>query len=180
VYNDLGAFNAASKRFQEVITLEPTNVEAYQRLGAALTQNGKYDQAVTALQRAVQLKSDDALTYYNLGVALQRDKQYPEAIAQYQQAILLNPNLAEAVYNRGIALVQSQQRDQGISALLEARRLFNQQGKLNKVNEVDQYVQKLAEQPTMILPVVEPTLPPVTQPQQPLFPSTTPMNPTRF
>jgi hypothetical protein len=61
----------------------------------------------------------------------------------------------------GTAMVQSQRRDEGISLLAQARQLFSQQGKFNKVNEVDQYVQKLAEQPTIIPAVTQPTQPAV-------------------
>jgi hypothetical protein len=90
--------------------------------------------------------------------------------------------MSEAFYNMGIAMVQSGRRDEGISLLLQARKMFSQEGKTNKFTEVDQYVQKLAEQPTTIPPVIQPTLPARTQdqpsnlPQQPSERQTQPSN----
>jgi tetratricopeptide (TPR) repeat protein len=125
---------------------------------------------------------------YNLGVGLQQLKQYPEALVQYQQAILLNPNMPDAFFNLGVTLEQAQRRDEAMSFLLQAKSLYSFQGNLPKVDEIDQYMQKLAAQPTipgLTQPVQGPTMvpprpltqPPTMAPQQPNSPRLTPLTP---
>jgi len=112
-------------------------------LGAALIKNGEYEDAIAALERAISLDPYDSLAHYNLAVALHRNQQYEEAISEYQQAILLNPKLSLAFYNMGIALQQVGRGQEAVSFLLEARNLFIEEGNLEKIDAVDQYLTQL-------------------------------------
>jgi hypothetical protein len=73
----------------------------------------------------------------------------------------------------GVALGLSQQRDEAFRFLQEARKLFVSEGNQQKINQVDQYVQQLANQP-IVPALTQPTQPAVEQRQ----PSNSPFLPT--
>jgi tetratricopeptide (TPR) repeat protein len=78
-----------------------------------------------------------------LGVALQRQGQLAQAIAAYQQAIVIDPTLADAFYNLGVSLQQTGRREEAIPFLTQAKSLFNQQGNVDKIDQLNQFLQQI-------------------------------------
>jgi len=83
-------------------------------LGAALQEEGRFDEAVEHYRRALAFKADYAPAYSNMGTALRAKGQLPEAIATYQQALALRPDYPEAHYNLANALVDQGKLDDAI------------------------------------------------------------------
>lgn len=88
--------------WRDVIRLEPSYLEAYERLGENLylqsfDQQSKLDQAAEVYRQAIQRYPDVAKSYYNLGRVLLAQQNLPEAIAFYHQAIRLEPRYAMQV-----------------------------------------------------------------------------------
>ena len=69
--------------------------------GAANSNLGKYDEAISDLNEAIRLNPNLAGLYMVRGVAHGNLGKYDEAISDLNEAIRLNPNLAEAYLTRG-------------------------------------------------------------------------------
>ncbi len=85
---------AAERRFREAIRLDPTHHEARVRLGLALIQLGRLEDAVPHLRRALPSISGAKLSYVArmlLGQAEEGLGREPEAEALYKEAAALYP-----------------------------------------------------------------------------------------
>jgi len=65
--NNLDKPKEAEESFKKTIRLSPNDGNAYYGLGAALSKEGNYDQAITQLKKALSLNKDSAATMYELG-----------------------------------------------------------------------------------------------------------------
>jgi len=83
-------------------------------LGAALQEEGRFDEAIEHYRRALAFKADYAPAYSNMGTALRAKGQLPEAIATYQHALALRPDYPEAHYNLANALFDQGKLDDAI------------------------------------------------------------------
>lgn len=84
------------------IPSEETAEQHYQR-GVALTEKGRYEQAISEFTKAIEMDSTYSDAYSGRGRAYCRKGDCSSAIADYTQAIELDPNSAAAYCGRGIA-----------------------------------------------------------------------------
>lgn len=96
--------DGAIATYQEQLSVDPNNFEAYNYLGLTLYDSGHLSEAIAAYQLAVQANPDFADAYNNLGVALYDLGRIPEAIAAYQQVLDINPQHGSAQNNLDLAL----------------------------------------------------------------------------
>ncbi len=73
-------------------------------LGAALSDQSRFSDAVVSYQQALALDPNYAEAHTNLGATYRSQGLMNEARACHERAIALNPNFAAAHYNLGIAL----------------------------------------------------------------------------
>ena len=71
--------------------------------GTALSNLGRFEEALAACDRALALDPNDA-SWNNKGNALNDLGRYEEALAAYDRALALDPNVAMAWNNKGGAL----------------------------------------------------------------------------
>jgi tetratricopeptide (TPR) repeat protein len=79
---------------------------AYNNLGAALADQGRFSEAIVEYQGSLRINPDNVEADNNLGTALVRLGRVPEAIGYWEQALQIKPDYAEAHNNLGIALAQ--------------------------------------------------------------------------
>lgn len=79
-----------------------------------MSDEGKYEDAITMFELAVIHDQNCSFAYGNWGEALYRLTRYDDAIVKYQKAINLNP-LASTYYNMGIAYQDKQDYDNAIN-----------------------------------------------------------------
>lgn len=91
------------------IQANPTDSEAYDRLGLTLYGQGYLSEAIAAYQQALRINPSLAEAHNHLGLALYQQGNVREAIRAYSRAIQLNPMLKEARQNLDVAL-----RKQGV------------------------------------------------------------------
>jgi tetratricopeptide (TPR) repeat protein len=72
--------------------------------GDALSDQGRYEEALQAYEEAIKNNPNDAGAWNNKGVALNNLIRYDEALLAYENAIKIDPQYAEAWNNKGIVL----------------------------------------------------------------------------
>ena len=77
------------RMWRDVVRLCPNNYRGHDRLGVALLQQEKVDEAIKHHRRALKLEPAHVQGYYNLGVALAKKGLLDEAAASYRRAIRL-------------------------------------------------------------------------------------------
>jgi tetratricopeptide (TPR) repeat protein len=97
----------------------------FTRVGAALRQNGRHDDAVPMFQRAAELKpSAKAYTYW--GMALRDSKHYEDAKQVFAKAIAADPNLANGYNQLGLLYLDQQEWDAAAAQFTRAIKLSPQ------------------------------------------------------
>ena len=69
------------------------DAEAYCGRGAAYSENGSYDKAISDYNKAIEINPKLARAFYDRGVAHYRKGAHHLAIADYARAIEMNPKL---------------------------------------------------------------------------------------
>jgi tetratricopeptide (TPR) repeat protein/TolB-like protein len=87
-----GFYEQAEAEFQRAIELEPSNGDAYRRLGHVYEQANQMDQALAALKKAEEVDPNYFKVYQDLGAHYAQLGNYPEAIRQYKKCVQLAPD----------------------------------------------------------------------------------------
>src|SRR5262245_44414830 len=90
-----GQLVAAEACYRQVLAAQPNLAEVHFRLGDALMDQGKFDEAVAAYRCAIGFKSNYAEAHSNPGNALVAQGKLDQAIAAYRRGIALNARVAE-------------------------------------------------------------------------------------
>ncbi len=85
-YQSNGQLNRAAALYQEVLHIDPTNVDAQNDLGVALEQQRKRTEAEAAYRRAVALDPFSSTAHLNLGLLLRGMNRASEASQEFYQA----------------------------------------------------------------------------------------------
>jgi len=96
--------------YDEVIQLNPNDVDAYKYRGIAYFIKGDYDQAISDFTQILQFRpSDDNaysnryIAYYNRGITYISKGRYDLAIKDFNITLKHNQNDIDALYNREVA-----------------------------------------------------------------------------
>ena len=89
--------------YSEAIRLNPNFVDAFINRGAARSDKGDLEGAISDYDEAIRLKPDDDDAFINRGSARQDKGDLEGAISDFDEAIRLKPDYADAFYNRGVA-----------------------------------------------------------------------------
>ena len=84
--------------------VESNYAAAYNYIGDALRQNGRFDDAIISYQKALTIKPRVAEVYFNMGCAFQKKDAFNQALVCYRQAISIKPDYAKAHNNIGSVL----------------------------------------------------------------------------
>ncbi len=100
--------------FQHTVEVTENNSVAHFNLGAALSKEENFTQALTHYTQALLLEPSNSKIYSNMGTALARTGKIDEAIIAFKKAILLSPDYADAYLNLANALAQTEDVDAAI------------------------------------------------------------------
>lgn len=103
-----------------LLSINPTNAEAYFYRGIALHKVGRLQEAAESYFQAIKLCPSAAVAHSNLGVVLNELKLPEKAIASLERALALDVNLAVAHNNKGIAFVQMGLLESAVAAYDQA------------------------------------------------------------
>ena len=99
------------------------NFTAEDSFGAALSAEGRTDEAIGHFTEAIRINPDFPYAHNNLGVELRKQHRVDEAIAQYADAVRLKPDFAEAHNNLGNALAEANRLEEAVTQYADAVRL---------------------------------------------------------
>ena len=102
------------ENYKKALQINPNHTDAYNNMGMALYNQGKFAEAVKNYQQAIRLEPDFADAHYNLGNALKQNGEVKKAIESYKTSLAINPNDADVLLNYGNALKAYGNFDQAI------------------------------------------------------------------
>jgi tetratricopeptide (TPR) repeat protein len=88
----------------EEISLDAYAAEDWLRRGDALTDEGRYADALASYDRALEMEPDFAEAWDGKGDALMMTGSYDKAVRSYERALSIDPASAESWYHKGNAL----------------------------------------------------------------------------
>ena len=91
----------ASKAYNSVLVLEPSNLIALNNLASLLNVSGEYEKAKLLLNRALHIKPDYIDALNNLGISMKLSKEFNEAVKIFEKIISLKPDFTKALINLG-------------------------------------------------------------------------------
>jgi len=97
----------ALEAYEAAVASDPYNSIAWNKLGIAHMNTGRYQDAVTAFEKALAIDPFYPEAWNNKGDSLVKLGEYEAAISAYNQALLLNPNDLYALLRKGISLQES-------------------------------------------------------------------------
>lgn len=114
----------AESLFRQAISATSNNYLAYNNLGAALSRQGRQQEAIPCFEKALSLRPDYIEALFNKGAALAGQGQYAEALPMYGRVLALNPNFAEAHNNAAIVYARMGNLDKAIMHFREAIKIY--------------------------------------------------------
>ena len=119
-----GQWQQAEQIYQQVLDVDPHQLDALLLLGVIAYQTGRSQQAVDYLQTALRVKPDFAEALNYLGMALQAQGRVAEAVQCYEQALRVRPDFAEAHNNLAIVLRRQGKLAEAVDHLQHTLRLM--------------------------------------------------------
>ena len=113
----------ATTLFSRALAVTEDNWLAHNNLAAALSAQGKQDEAIAHLRESLRIRPDYRDARYNLGVAWARSGKPVEAIEQLEQARRIGPDTAKIENNLAGAFAATGRIDQAVEHLRQALRL---------------------------------------------------------
>jgi len=109
--------------FQRALTLDSSNVDAYNALGNTQLQLSKTDDAIATFKKLVAMKPFDTDAATSLGNAYAQAKKWTDAATQYKKAASLDPNNTTAIYSAGQSDLQNNKLNEALDAFQKIIRL---------------------------------------------------------
>ncbi len=111
------------ERLRDLVRRSPETPDFQSRLGAALLDSGKLEEASSHLAEALRLDPELVEAHVDLGRVLARQRKLEEAIPHFTEALRLDPDMPEAHFSMGHALAEQHQLDTALGHFAEAVRL---------------------------------------------------------
>jgi Flp pilus assembly protein TadD len=118
-----GRLEEATAIYQDIVTKEPDNADAWHLLGIIAHQAERPDAAEKMILRAISLRPEQANYYINLSAVLRKAERRDEATNCLWRAVALAPNDAGAHADLAELLQAAGANDKAKAALLKAIRL---------------------------------------------------------
>jgi serine/threonine-protein kinase len=155
---ELGDYQAALEAFTQALSLDPNNIEAYNRRSTVRSALGDYQGAIDdlkqvsnlSLSRELYLPSTPVTTielttkdYYQRGVDKLQNGDFQGAIADFDRVLEMDTKEATAFTCRGFAYRRLGNDEKAVEDLEAAARLFYEQGDIQSSQEIVETLKKL-------------------------------------
>jgi tetratricopeptide (TPR) repeat protein len=115
-------FAEAAGCFQQVVNLDPSQVEGHISLGNAMMFQGRFVEAAACYRQALALEPLHSHAYVNLGSALMNLDLFADAVASFREALRINPQHAPGYNSLGKALLSRGLNDEAEACFRQATR----------------------------------------------------------
>jgi tetratricopeptide (TPR) repeat protein len=97
IYLQAGMSAEAEKLLMESLHEDPENLQLYNRLGIALRQQQKHQEALDCYQKALKVDPKSDKIYFNLGILYFDLGDKDKSLEAFKKALKLRPNFPEAL-----------------------------------------------------------------------------------
>ncbi len=111
-----GQMSKTERACRKMLQTYPQALVVINVLGAVLTIQMKFHEAVESFEKVIQLNPDSTETYLNLATALKELGRPHDAVKNCRKAIQLKPDFAEAYFVLGTALQDLEQTREAIKS----------------------------------------------------------------
>ena len=122
-WNQCGYWTNSFTLFSHALWATKNNYLAHNKIGLALDEKGRNNEAIYHYNKAIHIKPDYAFAYNNRGISYSELGQYQQAIKDFNKAISIRPTYVDAYNNRGINYGNFGQYQQAIEDYNKAIRL---------------------------------------------------------
>lgn len=102
-----GRVGDAEAIYRQILTRQPDNRDAIEKLGFIARAAGRGEEAVALMTRLAQMLPDEAAVHVNLGNTLNELGRADEALGHLRRAVELKPDMAHANFSYGSALLNT-------------------------------------------------------------------------
>ena len=99
----LGSSDKGIKIFEELLSVDPNNADAYNQIGYFYGYRGDYEKAVEAFKRYQFIAADTANPFDSLGEVQAYSGHYPEALENLNRALAIKPDFVESIAHIAVA-----------------------------------------------------------------------------
>jgi cytochrome c-type biogenesis protein CcmH/NrfG len=90
---------------EKEVSLDPTNVEAWEHLGNLYFDAGEAGKAVNAYNKALAINPKSTSVLVDCGVMYRELKEYDKALEYFRKALDIDPKHQHALFNSGVVLM---------------------------------------------------------------------------
>ena len=121
----IGKLDQAVQAFEQIISLNPNQANAYFNMGNALKDQGKLEEAIVAYNKALAIKPDYEAALNNVVVALKNlgktgEKRLKKVLETYNKAQALKAENSNSYFSRALALQEQGKLEEAIDAYNKA------------------------------------------------------------
>ena len=102
-HHQAGRLQQAQQHYEEVLRVDPQNVDGLHLLGVVLNQQGNHARAIESIRAALQLQPDSPVFLTNLAAVHSSAGNHAEAAAYCQKALQVEPGNLKAHFDLGCA-----------------------------------------------------------------------------
>ena len=119
----LGYWENQRRLWRHAAEVTEDNYVAYNMIGAALADEGRYDEAIEYYRRSLQIQPDYAYALNNLGIALSNQGKIDAAVAQFRETVRVGGNRPDFLRNLGLALVKQGNTEEAMARFADVLRM---------------------------------------------------------
>ncbi|WP_440633511.1 tetratricopeptide repeat protein [Candidatus Pelagibacter sp. HIMB1485] len=114
-YNEQKLEQSKSK-YEEIIELDPLNLQSHNNLGLIHKQIGNFDEAIKLFNRAIKIDASYQNAYNNLGIVFLEKGNFYNAIDNFKKLISINSHQFAAYCNLGLCYEKINEAEKAIHA----------------------------------------------------------------
>ena len=120
---NLGNYKKALILLEQVLVVDPRNVDALIKKGNILGKFGKFVDAIKTYDMVLEIEPQNILALINKGLALHYLEDYNLAISCYKMVLEVKPTSSIALYNMASSLIKAGKTNEGLDALQKSIKL---------------------------------------------------------
>lgn len=113
----LGMKRRAREVYEQIVALDPSDVEARSTLGNMAMEAGDRQGAIAAFRKLLEVAPDDSSGWFNLGFIQEQCDELDNAEHAFRRSVELNPDQDRAWYGLGLVLIRQERLAEAVAAL---------------------------------------------------------------